>query len=424
MQPEFLENILSSGLLVIVLGIAALVASYLLAIRRGIGGRNWIRIALNVAGWVFIVFGLVALFIFPFTVVVLLVPLVGIVVLIEILVKRSVNQQYALLWLLTTSAERLMPMVPVIEAFARERGGLFAYRARFLAALLRCGVALPTALKQVPGMVPVGALPLIHVGHQSGALAPALRQAASAHERNGQGGVNLTAKMVYLCLLILFGIHIVSGIMIWIIPSFVSIFEDFGVDLPVLTVVLIQISNVAVQFFPLTLLLLALAVALLFYTLSRYVGLVAWDLPGTRRLMRRFDTAVILDALALVAARQRPMHEALDCLARSYPKSGVRWRLARVVDEVGQGRDCWQSLQTHDLLGRADVVVLQSAQRVGNLAWALSEAADSNRRRASYRLHAIAQLAFPPLILAIGGIVMFIVVALFLPLITLIHSLS
>ncbi len=423
MQPESFK-ILLAGLTVMVLGIAVLVATHLIAMPREIGRRDSMRITLIIAGWVLIVFGLVAQFAFLLTPVMILVPLIGIVILVEILVKRKVNQQYALLWLLTTSAERLMPMVPVIEAFARERGGLFAYRARYLAALLRSGVALPAALEQVRGLVPAGALPLIHVGHQSGVLAPALRQAASARERNGQVGIDLTGKMIYLCLLILFGTGIVSGFMVWIIPSFVEIFRDFEVDLPVLTVLLISISNVLVQFFPLTVPLMMAAVLLFFYTLLRYVGLVTWDLPGTRRLMRRFDTAVILDALALVAARQRPMHEALDCLARSYPKSGVRWRLARVVDEVSQGRDCWPSLQTHGLLGRADVVVLQSAQRVGNLAWALAEAADSNRRRASYRLHALAQLAFPPLILAVGGIVMFIVVAVFLPLITLIHSLS
>ncbi len=423
MKPEFV-GILWAGLTVMVLGIAVLLASYLIAMPREIGRRDSLRITLNIAGWVLIVIGLIAQFAFLLTPLIILALLIGVVILIEVLVKRKVSQQYALLWLLTTSAERLMPMVPAIEAFAREQGGLFAARARYLAALLRSGVALPVALRLVRGLVPARALPLIHVGHQSGALAPALRQAASARERNGQVGIDLTGKMVYLCTLILFGTGILSYIMIRIIPSFVAIFRDFEVALPALTVALISTSNVVVQFFPLTVPLMMLAVALFFYALLRYVGLVTWDLPGTRRLMRRFDRAVILDALALVAARQRPMHEALDCLAQSYPKSGVRKRLARVVNEVSQGGDCWGSLQKHGLLGRADVVVLQSAQRVGNLAWALSETADSNRRRASYRLHAIAQLAFPPLILAVGGVVMFIVVALFLPLITLIHSLS
>ena len=54
----------------------------------------------------------------------------------------------------------------------------------------------------------------------------------------------------------------------------------------------------------------------------------------------------------------------------------------------------------------------------------MREMADSNRRRLAYRLNALVQVAYPPVILCIGLMVMFIVVALFYPLITLIMRLS
>jgi type II secretory pathway component PulF len=61
---------------------------------------------------------------------------------------------------------------------------------------------------------------------------------------------------------------------------------------------------------------------------------------------------------------------------------------------------------------------------VGNLSWALHEMADSTRRRLGYRVQAIAQFLFPPIVICMGLIVMFIVVALFLPLIALIQRLA
>jgi type II secretory pathway component PulF len=49
--------------------------------------------------------------------------------------------------------------------------------------------------------------------------------------------------------------------------------------------------------------------------------------------------------------------------------------------------------------------------------------ADSNRRRFAYRAHALVQVCFPPVVLLFGVVVMFVVVALFLPLIALIQTL-
>ena len=61
---------------------------------------------------------------------------------------------------------------------------------------------------------------------------------------------------------------------------------------------------------------------------------------------------------------------------------------------------------------------------MGNLPWAMREMADSNRRRFAYRLQAMVQTLFPPAMILLGLIVMFIVVALFLPLVALIRALA
>ncbi len=91
-------------------------------------------------------------------------------VAIEVYRKIRASRQYALLWLLTVSAEREAPLTAALEAFARERSGGFAWKARRLAALLDSGVSLPEGLERVPGLLPPHALPLIRVGCQSGAF--------------------------------------------------------------------------------------------------------------------------------------------------------------------------------------------------------------------------------------------------------------
>ena len=111
-------------------------------------------------------------------------------------------------------------------------------------------------------------------------------------------------------------------------------------------------------------------------------------------------------------------------MARSYPKRDIRRRLRQTEADIRAGRDWCESLHGHGLIQAADLAVLQAAQRVGNLAWALQEMADSARRRLAYRVQAIVQTLFPLLVVLIGMVVMFVVVALFLPLIALIQHLA
>lgn len=345
-------------------------------------------------------------------------------VLIEGFRKHRASRQNALLWLLVVSAERLMPLGPAVEAFAHERGGLFGRRAKRLAKLLATGVPLPDALEFCPGLLPADALPIIRVGAQSGALAPALRQAATVHNQYEAVWMSLTGKVSYLLMLPIFGFLILVFVMIWIIPKFQKIFDDFGTKLPSMTQWLIQISYCLINYWYLSLPLFLLLLCALVHSVMRYFGWVDGDFPGLGRIVRRLDTARILDGLALIAQQQRPLGEGVAALAGTYPKPRIRQLLRLALGDIESGHDWAECLMHYGLIRRSDFAVLQAAQRVGNLPWALQEMADSSRRRFAYRVQAIVQAAFPPLVIFFGLIVMFIVVALFLPLVALIQALA
>jgi type IV pilus assembly protein PilC len=68
--------------------------------------------------------------------------------------------------------------------------------------------------------------------------------------------------------------------------------------------------------------------------------------------------------------------------------------------------------------------LLGTAQQVGNLPWALRSIAKRKEKRTVYRLAAAIQVVYPCLILLLGGIVGFTVMALFLPLVKLIEGLA
>jgi len=406
------------------LGIAVLVAQYLISGPRDPLRDDPVNLILTTVGWVLIALGLVGPLVGLLGMLSIAGCIVGVFVLIEGWRKRRASQQNALLWLLVISAERFMPLGPAIEALARERGGSFGRRAKRLAELLAAGAPLPDALELCPKMLPTYALPMIRVGCQSGALAPALRQAATVHNLHAPVWMSLIGKLSYLLLLPIFGLAVLVFVTIWIVPRFASIFRDFHASLPLMTQCLIQAAYFAVNYWYFFSPLLLLFAWLVVHMVMRYFGLTQSDFPFLGRLTRRLDSANVLDGLAVVALQQRPLAEGVATLATAYPKHSIRRRLTLAALDIESGRDWAESLWQRSLIRRADLAVLQAAQRVGHLPWAIQEMADSSRRRFIYRLQAIVQAVFPAVVICFGAVVMFIVVALFLPLVALIQRMA
>lgn len=330
--------------------------------------------------------------------------------------------QDAFLAFLAVSIERGVPLAPAIEAFARDQGGSMGRRARQAADLLRAGWSLPDVLQHVGGLVPQKSLVLINVGQQTGSLAPAIRCAAGSREPYLLIWVQLTGRLLYLGALVVFAGLIATFMLLKIALAFRKIFEDFGMELPPLTRLVVDASRWANHWlvFLFGFLILVLVPLVLLWAFDR----LPVALPVVGRLARRLHTAVILESLSLAVSQQRPIAETIGSLARWYPRWPIRRRLTKVAADVQRGQDWDESLAAHGFLGKTDLVVLKTAERVGNLDWALREMADSSRRRLAYRLTMLVQLMYPVVIVSFGILVMAYVVGFFMPLIALIQNLT
>jgi type II secretory pathway component PulF len=332
------------------------------------------------------------------------------------------RRQDSLLSLLTVSVERGIPLAPAVEAFAREYGSRTRWRAEQLAGLLRAGWSLPDALHAVGGLVPANAQLLIDVGHETGTLGPALRYAMESRGPYVAFWVQLGSRLAYLGALLFFALMILSFMMLKIVPAFQKIFDDFGTELPALTMLVINAASIAGNWIAVLLGLICFVLVPLLILWG--CGVLPFSLPLVDRLMRRLYVSTLLEALSLVVGKQRPVEETIGALARWCRRRPVRRRLEEVGADLAQGANWCESFAARGLIGKTDLIVLKSAQQVGNLSWALRELAESGRRRVAYRLSALLQLAYPLVILSLGLLAMIYAVGFFMPLVSLIQRLT
>jgi type II secretory pathway component PulF len=285
---------------------------------------------------------------------------------------------------------------------------------------LEAGVPLAQALRDAGPFVPRRAAALIEAGGRSGNLAGALAEAVR------QPATQLVLARVlsafwYLGGILLVGLVSLTFVMLKIIPAYIKIFDDFDTQLPAMTTVLIGSCQWFASYgWPLLLLaLMSLACFIVLWTFD----VIAWLPPPLNTLARRKETAVVLRSLALATEVDGPLLPAMSALAEHYPSLAMRVRLKMTLAQMSMGQPWSESFASQGLLQRGELALLTSAQRVGNLPWALREVADGIERRLALRLHRGLEIAVPVLVVVVGALVMFTVVGLFVPLIRLIESL-
>ncbi len=342
----------------------------------------------------------------------------------RLLDRLAAPRQAALLWILTIAVEKQLPLVPVLSAFAEDSRGGWRRKIWELARSLNAGMSVPDALDWIPGIVPRSAVLAARVGEESGTLGPALRLAAETFtSRQQTARTRMRNDFVYIFMLLGVTSAVISFVMYWIIPKFKKIFDDFGTELPRLTILLVDASHILVPACLLGMfgLFIAFLLLLTFRTLhpaeALVMGLLGRFVPGYR-------TPDALRSLSVVMQAGRPIVSGISSLETHLTDVPFRRRICQVHIGVQAGGEPWTEMVRARLLRQADAAVLSSAEDVGNLAWALRATADSIERQFDYRLQLFLEFFRPAALLACGAVIGVFVVGLFLPLIKLLGDLS
>ena len=412
-------------------GIALKLAVRIMYGRRAYAAADPLKILLSVAGTLMIVLAILGAIIGLVGVWWMLIPVLVVfgVVLLMAYDRFRRGEHRALVWTLAAAAQRGVPLPEAARAYADEAQDDSGARALALAQSLERGQPLSRAVSDARLRLSTPIRVAVRLGESLGMLGQAMRQQLEDALDTDSMVRSVTARFFWLYTTIVVLSGVLTFVMLRIVPVFQKMFEEFDLELPAMTVSLINFSRWFVETgwlisFPLLVLLKICAWMIPIAAICYMVGWFPRDLPFIWRLFKRYDGAIVMRSLALAVRRGVPLVDGLNLLGATYPISRIAYQLHWAAARVSQGTDWRHSLLQTGLITSADAAVLAAAERVGNLPWALEEMADSALRRQLYWLQLVMQLFYPVLILLVGGLVAFFVIGLFLPLLALIQGLS
>ena len=274
---------------------------------------------------------------------------------------------------------------------------------------------------------------MVQAGETGGVLDVILQRLADFLERAQRLKRKVVGAMIYPIVVITFAVGIVSGIMIAVVPKFKDIFKDFGAELPPMTLMLISISSWFVDGWPpgwVILLFSPVAFILLVKLLrmaesGRYaVDLVKLKIPVLGQILSKTAVARFTRTLGTLLAAGVPILEAINITKDTSGNEVYSRALGNVHDEIREGESFANPLRAARICDSIVVNMIDVGEETGDLDKMLIKVADNYDEEVETLVDGLVSLLEPIMVVALGGIVGFIVIALFLPLVTLINSVS
>jgi len=297
-------------------------------------------------------------------------------------------------------------------------------RSRTIVASLRArvmeGASLASALADAPDSFPEIYRAAIAAGEQSGRLDQVLGRLADYSEARDALNQKIWAALAYPILLTIVAVAIVAGLLAYVVPQIIGVFVQMHQTLPWPTRALIALSGFVKAWG--WLLLIALVVAAIGGRLALRTQQIrfAWHaallrLPLIGKLVRAANTARCTRTLALLAASAVPLLESLQIAAQVMPNLPMREAVKRAAVKVREGSSFSRALGESGYFPPVALRLIASGERAGELERMLDEAANQQQRELDRWMTTLTAVLGPLVILLVGAMVLFIVLAILLP---------
>ncbi|MFW5925125.1 MAG: type II secretion system F family protein [Myxococcota bacterium] len=263
---------------------------------------------------------------------------------------------------------------------------------------------------------------LVAAGEMGGILDTILQRLATYIEKRSKLKRQVRSAMVYPTGVLVVAIGVVTLMMAWVIPSFQEMFKDFGGEdqLPGLTKLVISISEGFLTMGPYLFLGAIVAGAGLTYSYRTKGGKRFWHrlmltTPIMGPVMRKIAVARFTRTLGTLLSSGVPILDAMTIVGRSAGNVVVEQAITDTSDKVREGRTMAEPLMETGVFPPMVVQMIGVGEQTGALDTMLNKIADFYEDEVDAAVAGLTSLLEPLMMVVIGGIVGFILIAMYMP---------
>ena len=287
------------------------------------------------------------------------------------------------------------------------------------------GTRLNDAMRRHPKAFNFLTVSMVKAGEEGGFLEDVLARIAAFNDHQEELKGKVTGAMVYPVFLMVVGFLVVAAMMVWVVPNFAPMFDGMKKDgtLPWATTTLFSISD-TVQEYGVLMLLVAVGAAT---GLGSYLqsekgrrALDEWKLkvPGLGGILQSLAVARFSRMLGTLLKNGVPILQSLRIAKDASGNMVLAEAIGNAADNVSSGQSLAVPLRSSGQFSKDLIEMIAVGEEANNLENVLIGVADNLEKRTSRRIDMVVRLLEPMMLLFMAGIVVFIVMALLLPVMT------
>jgi type IV pilus assembly protein PilC len=271
---------------------------------------------------------------------------------------------------------------------------------------------------------------MINAGEAGGVLDLILARLADFMEKAAKLKKKVIGAMIYPAVVISIAVGIVTMIMIFVIPKFETIFKDFGTKLPGVTQLLLDISRWFANWGWCYVLCSPIVMVLAWKLIRTSEGgkyatdVIKLKIPILGNILGKTAIARFTRTLGTLISAGVPILDAINITKETCGNEVYSRALSKVHDAIREGESMADPLRATKVCDAIVVNMVDVGEETGDLDKMLIKVADNYDSDVDVLVGSLISILEPVMVVILGVIVGFIVIALFMPMITLIQSMS
>jgi len=285
---------------------------------------------------------------------------------------------------------------------------------------IEAGVSIPEAMAKHPKAFSELYVAMIKAGDEGGILDTILQRLSVYLESAEALASKVKGALVYPAVVLGLAMCVTIFLIVGVIPTFQTIFESFGAELPLPTKILIGLSNILRHYF---LIILGVPVAL-FFAFKKWrdtpSGRLTTDrfflkLPVFGDLLRKVAVAKFSRTLGTLIKSGVPIIQSLDTVAKTSGNKIIEAAILTAREEVRKGEHIAEPLKKSGQFPSMVVQMIAIGEQTGNLDTMLAKIADFYDEEVDTAVKSLTSLIEPLVMVILGLVIGGIVIAMFMP---------